>query len=49
MILQNLQEKNRVESYPPIYDIEGSWITHFEHTIYIKENGVINLTQNDYY
>ena len=47
--LNNLVSKNILNEYPPIYDIEGSIISQFEHTIYIKDNGIINLTKNDYY
>ena len=35
--------------YPPIYDVKNSIISQFEHTIFIKSNGIINLTQNEYY
>lgn len=47
--LANLVSKKYLNSYPPIYDIKDSIISQFEHTIYIKENGCINLTQNEYY
>jgi methionyl aminopeptidase len=47
--LNTLVSKNILNEYPPIYDIEGSIISQFEHTIYIKDNGIINLTKNDYY
>jgi methionyl aminopeptidase len=48
-ILKKFIEKNILQEYPPIYDIDNSIISQFEHTIYIKENGIINLTKNDYY
>lgn len=48
-ILQNLSKKKILNDYPPIYDIDNSIISHFEHTIYIADNKVINLTKNDYY
>jgi len=48
-ILKSLSKKKILNEYPPIYDIEGSIISQFEHTIYIKENGIINLTKNKYY
>ena len=48
-ILKNLESKKILQSYPPIYDIENSIISQFEHTIFIKENGIINLTSNDFY
>lgn len=48
-ILEKFTDKNIIQKYPPIYDIENSIISQFEHTIYIKENGIINLTKNDFY
>ncbi len=43
-LFDNLINKNILNKYPPIYDIEDSIISQFEHTIYIKNNGIINLT-----
>jgi methionyl aminopeptidase len=48
-ILKKLESKKILQSYPPIYDINGSIISQFEHTIFVKENGIINLTTNDFY
>jgi len=48
-ILKNLEKKKIINVYPPIYDINNSIISQFEHTIFIKEKGIINLTKNDYY
>jgi methionine aminopeptidase len=45
----NYKKKIILKSYPPIYDVDNSIITQFEHTIFIKENGMINLTKNDFY
>jgi len=47
--LENLVSKKYLNTYLPIYDIENSIISQFEHTVYIKENGYINLTENEYY
>ena len=47
--LMNLEKYNILKSYPPLYDIQNSIISQFEHTIYVKENGIINLTKNDFY
>jgi methionyl aminopeptidase len=47
--LKNLVNKKVLNVYPPIYDIDNSIISQFEHTIYIKGNGIINLTKNNYY
>lgn len=49
MILNKLVNKKILNSYPPIYDIENSIVSQFEHTIYIKKNGIINLTKNENY
>jgi methionyl aminopeptidase len=48
-LLKKLEEKQILNVYPPIWDIEGSIISQFEHTIFVKENGIINLTANNYY
>jgi len=48
-ILDSLVSKKVLNSFPPIYDIDDSIVSQFEHTIYVKENGIINLTKNDYY
>jgi methionyl aminopeptidase len=47
--LVKLERSSILKSYPPLYDIENSIISQFEHTIYVKENGIINLTKNDFY
>jgi methionyl aminopeptidase len=49
LLLQNLENKKIITSYPPLYDKDNSFISQFEHTIFIKENGIINLTKNDFY
>jgi len=48
-VLTSLENKKIIDCYPPLYDIEESIVAQFEHTVFIKENGVINLTKNDYY
>lgn len=48
-ILDTLVQKKFVLSFPAIYDQKGEISSQFEHTIYIKENGIINLTKNTYY
>jgi methionyl aminopeptidase len=48
-ILNKLSEKKILNKYPPLYDIKNSIVSQFEHTIYVKENGIINLTKNDFY
>lgn len=48
-LLKDLENKKIINSYPPIYDIENSIISQFEHTIFIKENGIIKLTENNFY
>lgn len=47
--LKEFENKKILKSYPPIYDIDNSIISQFEHTIFIKDNGIINLTSNDFY
>jgi methionyl aminopeptidase len=42
--LFKLEKHGLLNVYPPIYDIKNSIISQFEHTIFIKENGVIKLT-----
>lgn len=48
-LLNNLIHEKILNEYPPLYDIEGSLISQFEHTIFIKSNGIINLTKNNFY
>jgi methionine aminopeptidase len=44
MACNKLEKHGLLNVYPPIYDIKNSIISQFEHTIFIKENGVIKLT-----
>jgi methionyl aminopeptidase len=48
-ILNKLEYKNIIKSYPPIYDIEGSIVGQHEHTIYITDKGVLNMSKNKNY
>ena len=48
-LLKKMENKKILNSYPPIYDIDKSIISQFEHTIFIKENGIIKLTENNFY
>ena len=48
-ILNKLEYKNIINSYPPIYDIEGSIVAQHEHTIYITDKGVLNMSKNKNY
>lgn len=36
-------------AYPPLNDIKGSYVSQFEHTLYISENGKEVLTKGDDY
>jgi methionyl aminopeptidase len=48
--LNNLVKKNIVEQYPPLSDInKNSYTSQLEHTIFIKENGIINLSNFEDY
>ena len=49
LLLKNLENKRIIKSYPPIYDIDKSIVSQFEHTIYIRDKGIINLTKNSNY
>ena len=42
--LNGLVRKNKVKSFPPVNDIKGSYVAQTEHTIFVGENGVKNLT-----
>ena len=42
--LRLLIDEGLVTEYPPLYDIEGSFIAQTEHTIGIYENGVVKYT-----
>jgi len=44
--LKILNKNNLIESYPPIYDTDkSSFVSQFEHTIYLDENHKINLSK----
>ena len=45
MSLFKLVNNKIINKYPPLYDIKGSYISQFEHTIYIKDNGVQIFTK----
>ncbi len=47
--LNNLIKKKFIEKYPAIYDKKGCLSSQFEHTIYITEKGIMNLTKNNIY
>jgi methionine aminopeptidase len=36
-------------SFPTIYDQKENLSSQFEHTIFIRDKGIINLTKNEYY
>jgi methionyl aminopeptidase len=38
-LLKNLIKANVVKKYPPLYDINNSYVAQFEHTIYINDIG----------
>ena len=42
--LKNLIKSNVVTKYPPLYDINNSYVAQFEHTIYINDKGREILT-----
>lgn len=47
--LRKLIKSNVVVSYPPLYDIRGSYVAQFEHTIHIGENKVEILSKGEDY
>jgi methionyl aminopeptidase len=47
--VKELVNKGLVNKYPPLVDIKGSYTSQYEHTIYVSEKGVENLsTSTDY-
>ena len=44
--LKALVDKGVIKSYPPLYDIPGSYVAQFEHTIYIGDNSVEVLSRD---
>lgn len=48
-LLDKLINDNFITAYPPLFDINNSYVSHFEHTIFIKDNGVVILTDNNFY
>lgn len=47
--LKALVDKGVVNSYPPLYDIPGSYVAQFEHTIYIGDSSVEVLSKGNNY
>ncbi len=48
-VLESLVKKEYVLSFPAIYDQKENLSSQFEHTIYIRDKGILNLTKNNYY
>jgi len=49
MAINELFNKEIVNSYPPLLDKPGSLVSQFEHTVYIGNNSKINLSQGKDY
>ncbi len=47
--LERLVKEEILDEFLPIYDIEGSYVAHHEHNVFISEKGNIHLTKNPYY
>jgi len=47
--LNSLVKRNIIKSYPPLYDIPNSYVSQFEHTIFISEKGTEVLSRGDDY
>ena len=41
--------KQAIEEYKTIYVLKDNYVSQFEHNVYIKSNGIIQLTKNKYY
>jgi len=48
-LFKMLINKNLIEEYKTIYVPINNYVSQFEHNIYIKNNGIIKLTENKYY
>lgn len=48
-IFNSLIKHKIIHDYKTIYVTKGNYVSQFEHNIYIKENGIIKITENDYY
>jgi methionyl aminopeptidase len=47
--LNNLVKRNIINTYPPLYDVKGSYISQFEHTILIYNDKTEVLSRSDDY
>lgn len=47
--LKNLAMLGLLEPYPPLYDVQGSFVSQFEHTVYLNEETKEILTRGDDY
>jgi len=47
--LDRMVKRKIINDYPPIYDIDNSIVSQFEHTVFIRDNGVLKLTNNSNY
>ena len=47
--LDRLVKYKIVDEFLPIYDIEGSYVAHHEHNVWISEKKAILLTKTPYY
>lgn len=48
-IFKNIIDKKIIEEYKTIYVLKDNYVSQFEHNVYIKSNGIIQLTKNKYY
>jgi methionyl aminopeptidase len=47
--LEKLVKYKIVDEFLPIYDVEGSYVAHHEHNVFIGEKKSIHLTKNEFY
>ena len=48
-LFNNLIQKKLIEEYKTIYVPKNNYVSQFEHNVYIRNNGIIKLTENKYY
>lgn len=49
LAMDELVSKNIIKTYPPLYDINNSYISQFEHTIFLKPSSKIILSKGKDY
>jgi len=47
--LAHLVKQGAVEQYPPLFDVPGSYVAQFEHTLYINSSGIEVMSKGEDY